>query len=588
MEVDELLKQARRLAKKVNKEGCVNPDVKIAVLGSASIQYFVMVLRFLLYKEGISADIYEGEYNGILMEVMNPNSQLYGFMPEIVIILPDYRDIKEFPEPLEENGDVDKLLDAVWNNYETYWGRISAISDVQILQSNFVIPAEHIYGNIERRVSYSSIDFLEKLNRRLLVSAPSNVSVIDLELLAANIGKWNWFDETSYFLTKTGFRMDFIEDAVWPFVRHIKAFKGKIKKCLILDLDNTLWGGVVGDDGWDGIQLDPNNAVGESFRDFQAYILQLKKRGVILAVVSKNDESSAKEPFEKNPHMILHLDDIASFQANWDDKVTNIKRVAEELNIGIDSLVFFDDNPAEREIVRTYIPDVMVIETPMDPALYKRTLDKAAPFDWLQLTKEDILRSNSYIENHRRSELQAGFTDYDEYLKSLEMKGCVREPKTTELPRFTQLLNKSNQFNLRTQRYSESEIEEAYSSDNKKCLCTLLKDKFSEYGIIACVILEKEKEVCFIESWVMSCRVLKRGVEDLLFKAIIDEAKKWKCSKIVGEYIPSKKNSMVKDFYDNLGFKMEREHDGVKQYLYDVSVLFEKEIFINLMKKENT
>jgi len=581
MEIDELLKQARRLAKEIKKRKFEKADIKIAVLGSASIQYFVMVLRYILKEKGIFADIYEGEYDGIMTDIMNTDGALYEFQPNTVIILPDYRYIKEFPKPLEEKGGIEELAENVLGSYKMYWERLTVLSEIQILQANYVIPPERVYGNIERRLSFSVTTFLDMLNRKILEAVPSNVSIVDLDLLASNIGKWNWFDETSYFLTKSAFRIDYIEDAVNTFVRQILALKGKTRKCLILDLDNTLWGGIVGDDGWEGIHLDPNDAVGESFRDFQRYVLQLKKRGVILAVVSKNDEANAKEPFEKNPHMILGLNDIASFQANWDDKVTNIKRVADELNIGINSLVFFDDNPAEREIVTSYLPDVMVIEVPNDPALYKRALDKAAPFDWLQLTKEDILRSNSYIENRHRSEMLANFTDYDEYLKNLEMEGEVSKPTKAELPRFSQLLNKSNQFNLRTQRYSEYEIEEAYSSNNKRCLCARLKDKFSEYGIISCVILEKKDDSCFIESWVMSCRVLKRGVEFMVFATILEEAKKWLCKRITGEYIPSKKNQMVEGFYRELGFEEIGEYNRKKQYVYDVSLPFEKGFHIN-------
>lgn len=585
MEIDELLKQARRLAKKIKKEGNIKTDLRIAVLGTNSIQYFVMVLRLLLNSEGISANIYEGEYNGIMMDVMESDSQLYRFKPEIVILLPDYRDLKIFPNTLEERENLEKLIDSVKDLYITYWERISEIPGCQILQSNYVIPPERIYGNIERSEYFSITRYLEIINQMMIEVKRPNVSIIDLDLLAQNIGKWNWFDDTSYYLTKAGFRIDYIEDVTQIFVRQILALKGKTRKCLVLDLDNTLWGGIVGDDGWDGIQLDPNNAVGEAFRDFQAYILQLKRRGVILSVVSKNDIANAKEPFEKNAHMILHFDDIAAFQANWDDKVTNIRRVANELNIGIDSLVFFDDNPAEREIVKSYLPEVLVIDVPKDPALYKRALDKASPFDWLQITKEDVFRSNSYIDNRKRTELQMQFVDYDEYLKSIEMVGEVKEPEMSDLQRFTQLLNKSNQFNLRTIRYSESEIGEIYSAKDKKCLCAELTDKFSEYGIISCVILSKNGESCFIESWVMSCRVLKRGVEDMVFKGIIKVAKEWNCTVISGEYVPSEKNSMVRDFYDMLGFTEDSEQGGVRHYSYYVSNPYTKKVFIN--KKED-
>lgn len=580
MESVELLQKARKFAKKVKNEKNLKPDIKVAVIGTTSIQYFIMVLRYMLDAEGIIADIYEGEYDGIAMDVMNPTSSLYNFNPEILIILPDYRDIKEYPEVLESERNVENLLSDTCKIYENYWEKLSKINDCQILQSNFIIPPEKLYGNLEKSLPYSQTSFLDRLNERLRTKKPANVTMVDLDLVASNLGKWNWFDDAAYFLTKTGLRMDYIGYAVSPFVQQIKAYRGKIKKCIVLDLDNTLWGGIVGDDGYAGIQLDPNNAVGEAYRAFQEYLLGLKKRGVILAVVSKNEENNAKEPFQKNPHMILRLDDIASFQANWNNKVTNIKQVAYELNIGTDSLVFFDDNPAEREIVREYLPEVQVIDVPEDPALYKRALDKSFPFEWLQLTKEDVLRSNSYIENRNRERLQTQFTNYNEYLISLEMKGSVRKPRKSELPRFVQLLNKSNQFNLRTQRYSEAEIEEIDNSEQKKCLSVLHADKFSEYGIIACVILEKMYDSCFIESWVMSCRVLKRGVENMTFRAILEMAEDWGCRTLVGQYIPTKKNSMVSDLLDLLGFERTNENDGIISYVYDCSKPFDKETFI--------
>lgn len=580
MEVTDIIKASRRLAKKIRLEDKMKYDIKVAVIGTTSIQYFVMVLRYLLDVEGIKADIYEGEYDGIAMDVMDSESALYKFAPEILIILSDYREIKNYPCILDSDTDVDTLLSTTFEIYKKLWGKLAALKDCYILQSNFVIPPENIYGNLERSLAYSQTCFLERFNERLVKERPMNVTIMDLDLLASNIGKWNWFDDTAYFMTKAGFRIDYIEKIVFLFVQQIKALRGQIKKCIVLDLDNTLWGGIVGDVGYDRIQLDPNHAVGEAYREFQKYLLLLKRRGVILAVVSKNDEENAKAPFWNNPHMILRLDDIASFKASWDDKVTNIKRVAEELNISTDSLVFFDDNPAEREIVKLYLPEVQVIDVPEDPALYKRALDNAFPFEWLQFTKEDLVRNDSYIENRHRIELQTQFVDYGEYLKSLNMRGNVRRPKSSEIPRFTQLLNKSNQFNLRTRRYSESEIIGIDKSTQKKCLSVLLQDKFSEYGIIACVILEKQNSECFIESWVMSCRVFKRGVEDLTFKAILRIAKAWGCNTLKGQYISSKKNSIVANFYDILGFEKIDEKDGVKNYTYVCNQKYEKEIFI--------
>lgn len=343
---------------------------------------------------------------------------------------------------------------------------------------------------------------------------------------------------------------------VMCFVRQIKALRGNTKKCLVLDLDNTIWGGVVGDDGWEGIQIDPNNAVGEAYRFFQTYCLALRKRGVILAVCSKNDESIAKEPFEKNENMILRLDDISCFVANWENKADNLRKIAHELNIGIDSLVFFDDNPAEREIVKQFVPEVHVVDVPTDPALYVLQMEKEQPFEWMQITKEDLERTDSYSGNQKRQQLQESFVNYDEYLKALDMKGEAARVQQGDVARFAQLINKSNQFNLRTIRYAEADVQQMLADENVCCLYGKLSDRYSNYGIISCVILRKENEICFIDTWVMSCRVLKRGVESMMFEGILKAATEMGCISMKAEYIRTKKNQMVESFYESLGFDL--------------------------------
>ena len=415
-------------------------NLRIAVLGTASIQYFVLVLDYLLHLSEIDAEFYEGEYDGITMDVFDSESPLYEFRPQIVIILTHYTDVKSFPNVLAGQDMVDRKANAVVGYYKKVWKRLETIEDVQILQSNFVIPPEHILGNLETLMVYSKTNFYRTVNDMLVKEAPRYVTILDLDLLSSYIGKYQWFDYKSYFLSKSGYKMDYVQEVADLFKTQVISMLGKTKKCLILDLDNTLWGGVVGDEGYDGIQLDPNNAVGEAYRYFQAYVLELKKRGVILAVCSKNDEKNAKEPFEKNENMVLQMDDISCFLANWDDKVTNIKRIAKTLNIGIDSMVFFDDNPAEREIVKKYLPEVQVIEVPEDPAFYALQLDKENAFNWIQFTKEDIARTGSYIGNRKRQELELQFENYDEYLKSLEMVGRIGEVTEKETARFTQLL----------------------------------------------------------------------------------------------------------------------------------------------------
>ena len=264
--------------------------------------------------------------------------------------------------------------------------------------------------------------------------------------------------------------------------------------------------------------------------------------------------------------MILKLEDISCFVANWEDKAQNIRNIASSLNIGVDSLVFFDDNPAEREIVREYVPEVLVVDVPEDPADYVSSLSLCQPFEWMQLTEEDFKRTQSYRSNAKRQELEQSFVDYDAYLKALEMQGKIEEINEYSKERFTQLINKSNQFNLRTQRYTEAVIESFMENKENKLLAVSLKDKFSDYGIISCIILKKQGEECFIDTWVMSCRVLKRGVEQFAFSHVVKAAKDMGCSRIKGEYIPTEKNRMVKDFYSTLGFDIVEEN----QYCYDL------------------
>lgn len=580
----DLIKEARRLSKKIKNEGWAT-DIRIAVLGSTSIQQFVLVLRYMLYIEGINADIYEGEYNGITMDVFDDNSNLYKFNPNIVILNTHYLDIKELPLPLDNKEEVDNLLDKSFNYYKNVWERLNKIKDVVILQTNFAYPPEHLLSNLENSSIYSRTNFYKRLNDKLANESLNNVTIIDVELLSEYVGKYNYFDYSAYFLTKSAFNVNYLEDYTKLFVDQIKAIKGKTKKCIVLDLDNTLWGGVVGDEGYDGIQLDPNNAVGEAYRYFQQYLLDLKQRGIILAVCSKNDEENAKEPFIKNPNMILKLDDIACFKANWQDKASNIKAIAKELNIGTDSLVFFDDNPAERQIVKQFLPEVHVVDVPEDPALYVEELDKESPFEWLQITKEDLTRNNSYIQNRNRQQLEQTFVNYEDYLKALDMSGTCKQISDKDVSRFTQLLNKSNQFNLRTQRYTESEIQERVNDFNYKCLAVNLKDKFSEYGIISCIILKKENETCFIESWVMSCRVLKRGVEDFAFNHVYKIAKDWGCDQLLSEYIPTAKNKMVEEFYDNLGFSLIKQEEN-KEYQLPLNKLIDKVNYIKDLDNE--
>lgn len=575
-----LLKLANRL-KKYRKENS-SGKWKLAVLGSHSIQHFVAVLDVFLMNEGIDCQIYEGEYDGINMDVLNADSSLYQFAPNMVILMTQYQDIKVFPELLSHETEVNQLLERQMNYYDNLWKSLSAIEGCQIFQTNIALPIQREIGNLEGNYFFTRSSYFRMLNLELLKRRPKHVTIVDMEYLSSVIGKKKWFDFSAYFLTKAGFHMDCLGQVAGTFTAQIKAATGKVRKCLVLDLDNTLWGGVVGDDGCFGIQIDPNHAIGEAYRFFQQYVLDLKNRGVILAVCSKNEEAAAKEPFEKNENMVLKLSDIACFKANWNDKASNIRQIAAELNIGMDSMVFFDDNPAERQIVSTYLKEVQVIPVPEDPAEFVPVLEEANPFEWLEITREDLKRSQSYYENKERQALEESFVDYGAYLKALNMQGRAGVVEENEVERFTQLINKSNQFNLRTVRYTQAQIEAMRHMSDTWLIGISLKDKFSNYGLISCIILRKRDEICFIDTWLMSCRVLKRGVEDLAFLTVCKAAKEMGCTAVQGEYIKSSKNAMVKNFYTSMGFAhVSGDPEENALYAYDLSRMPEKEIYID-------
>ena len=574
----ELLNDSMKYARKLKKNPVTSKDgsetVRIAVLGSYSIQFFVMVLRYLLYLEDVQTDIYEGEYNGINMDVFDQDSPFYQFRPEIVIILPYHSDIVIKPSLFEGENEIQKKVESFVATYDQIWEKLNAHLTCHVLQANFVIPPIKKLGCLESNSIYSDTHFLKRINLEFEKRRPENVTIIDMEELASNVGKYQWFNYSSYFLSKSGFDIKFIGLAVREFVTPILALRGKIRKCLVLDLDNTLWGGVVSEEGCQGITIDQNSAEGEAYRAFQQYILDLKSRGVILAVCSKNEEKIAKEPFEKNENMLIKLSDVSCFIANWDDKVTNVNRIAEKLNIGVDSLVFVDDNPVERQLIKDFLPSVLVVDLPIDVAGYCLALEREKAFDWIQITPEDLSRSSSYRENVLRDKLRLSFDSYEEYLKNLEMTGKVSVLTKEYVGRFVQLINKSNQFNLRTKRYCEADVMNMMGNDDYCLLYVQLKDKFTDYGLISCVILKKQEDVCFIDTWLMSCRVLKRDVEKMVCGKIAEQAARWGLKYVLGEYVPSKKNGMVKELFPNLGFEKmpvsEENPQGIERYLLNL------------------
>ena len=408
-----------------------------------------------------------------------------------------------------------------------------------------------------------------------------NFFICNLAGISAKYGRNFMFDSSVYVNTEIILSLDALPIISSRTIDIIAAIQGKFKKCLILDLDNTIWGGVVGDDGWENIQVGHGLGIGKAFTEFQEWVKKLKNRGIIIAVCSKNDEGKAKEPFERNPEMVLKLDDIAVFVANWENKADNIRTIQRTLNIGFDSMVFLDDNPFERNMVREHVPGVTVPELPEDPGDYLEYLYTLNLFETASFSEGDKDRTKQYQIEAKRVSLQQSFTNEAEFLKSLDMVSEVKGFDKFNTPRVAQLSQRSNQFNLRTVRYTEAEIAAIESDLHYATFSFTLADRFGDNGLICVIILEKQDtETLFINTWFMSCRVLKRGMENFTLNTLVDYARSNGFKRIIGEYLPSAKNQMVEEHYPHLGFSKMEGGDNAARYVLDVETYEEQECYI--------
>jgi FkbH-like protein len=377
--------------------------------------------------------------------------------------------------------------------------------------------------------------------------------------LAATVGKDAWCNPSLWHHSKQEISPSQAPLYGEHLARILAAVRGLSHKCLVLDLDNTLWGGVIGDDGLAGIQLGQGSALGEAFQAFQRYVKALKDRGIILAVCSKNDEANALEPFLKHPEMVLKREDISAFVANWENKATNLEHIAKQLNIGLDALVFFDDNPVERGLVRALTPAVAVPEVPEDPAYYIRCLTSASYFEAVSFSSDDFQRTAQYLSNQQRQALQSTAHSIEGYLEQLQMEMVVAPIDEVTLPRATQLINKSNQFNLTTRRYTQAQVQDLAADPNTVDLQIRLKDSFGDNGLISVVLakpmINSGETVLHIDTWLMSCRVLGRQVEQAVLNVLVEQAYQRGYSILQGEYLQTAKNEMVRDHYQRLGFE---------------------------------
>jgi FkbH-like protein len=472
----------------------------------------------------------------------------------VVVFATGWRDLVNRPMPGQKRTETDAMVAGEVQHWSSLWRQVHETLGCQIIQNNFDSPPWRSLANHETREPSGLAGYLARLNIALQDAAPPFVTIHDLDHLAASHGRWTWGDERYFHLAKIPCAPECQVDYAHSLASLLVAQQGGSKKCLVLDLDNTLWGGVIGDDGLEGIRLGQGDAEGEAFVAFQQYAKSLRARGVLLAVCSKNEAHIAKEAFDKHPGMALQYDDISCFVANWTDKATNLRTIAERLNIGLNSLVFVDDNPAERALVRQLAPEVAVPELTTDPADYIRCVEQHRYFQTVSISPEDFQRAEYYRANAARemAEQQAG--GLGDFLGSLAMVADVAPIDGLSLERSTQLINKSNQFNLTTRRYTAAEILGLTQDASWITLTVSLKDRFGDNGLISVLLARVDGKVAEIDTWLMSCRVLKRGVEQMLLNELVDAASQRGVDRIRGSYLPTPKNGLVSRHYPDLGF----------------------------------
>jgi FkbH-like protein len=555
--------------------------LRIAVLAEFATQKLCQVLRVLFARNGIDAQLYEAEYDTIELEAFDEGSKLYAFAPEVVLVLPSTNALR-YKYWNEADGRAG-FGEGVAARFDAVWRAIAGRSKALVVQGNFAMPYERQFGSFDWKVPTSFYSQVHRLNAKLSEHArESNVLLVDIEAVASHVGRAAWCDEKLWAIAKTLCSLEHLPRVAQAAVDVVLATRGRGVKCLVLDLDNTLWGGIIGDDGLDGIAIGPFGD-GEPYYRLQLFLREMKRRGIVLCVASKNEHDTALRVFREHPEMVLREEDIAVFMVNWKPKVESIKAIQEVLNIGFDSMVFLDDNPFERNMVRQYLPDVVVPELPEDASDYVRAICELNLFETNAVTAEDGQRTALYKEEAKRKVLEQSFTNVDDYLRSLEMKIAIAPFDAFHLPRIAQLIQRSNQFNLTTRRYGQAECEALMHAPGKTFpLYVRLEDRFGDYGLICVVVVEMAGADARLPVWLMSCRVLSRGVEQHVMNHVAALAARNGAKRLVGEYIPSAKNMMVKDFYARFGFALvgEKPENGASQWAIDLSDYVPKKTLI--------
>lgn len=590
-DADFILKKKKSLKKILLENSSKYIEKKIAILGGQTTQNIKLMLELFLLNYGIKPIFYESEYNQYYEDGFFPNEELEAFTPDIIYVCTCIRNINEFPVLSDDENTVEEKKKATISKFYGLWDAISQRYHCPIIQNNFEYPFFRLMGNKDASDYHGRVNFVTSLNLSFYEYAQDhdNFYICDVNYISASYGLEKWADPFYWHMYKYSVAVPAIPYLSFNVANIVKSIYGKNKKVLNLDLDNTLWGGVIGDDGADNIEIGQETSLAQTYSEFQQYIKLQKQLGVLLTVNSKNDERNALSGFER-PDSVLTKDDFIKFKANWEPKSLNLSNTAAELNLLPESFVFVDDNPAEREIVSQQLNGVSVPEIDTVEH-YIQIIDKSGFFEVTALSEDDLKRNEMYQENAKRQKLQSTFVNYEDYLKSLEMKGEIKSFSPLYMSRIAQLTNKSNQFNLTTRRYNQSDIELLSKDPKHITLYGKLGDKFGDNGVVSVVIGRidgNDNDELHMELWLMSCRVLKRDMEFAMMDELVEKAKNAGVKKIFGYYYPTAKNAMVKGFYGTQGFtKVSEDSEGNSVWEFDIKDNYQKKQNVIKVNQDN-
>lgn len=573
---EEIIAKKKKIRKSLLAAGTDWLEKRIAILGGFTTNGIKQVLELFLLNHGIKPAFYESEYNQYYQDAMFPNAELESFAPDIIYICTCNRNITTYPELSDSPEDIENLLQAETARFTGMWDRLRDVYHCEVIQNNFELPHYRLLGNRDAADIHGAVNYVTRLNMEFYSYAQQHEHfyICDLNYISADYGLKAWADPFYWHMYKYAVAVPAIPYLAFNVANIVKSILGKNKKGFVLDLDNTLWGGVIGEDGADNIELGPEESTGQAYSEFQRYLKAHQQLGVVLNVASKNDYENAAAGLN-HPDSIFSEDDFICIKANWKPKDSNVAEIAKELNLLPESLVFVDDNPSERHIVTERYPGVAAPEL-SDVAHYIELIDRAGFFEATNLSKDDLKRNSMYQANAARAKVEKSFTDYGEYLKSLDMHAAIKPFEPVYMARIAQLTNKTNQFNLTTKRYTQAEIEEVAGNPDYITLYGRLTDRFGDNGVVSVVIGRVDNEAgqigktCHIELWLMSCRVLKRDMELAIMDAFVEQCIKNGINEIRGYYYPTAKNKMTADFYQTQGFQKISDEDGSVIWKLDI------------------